>query len=87
MLEQNGFITNGTIYYKGQLLNELKKDSDWEKIRGKEIATIFQDPMTSLNQSKRSDRKFQEVIVKHQKKTPKEAKRIGNRSDDKTGIP
>lgn len=26
MLEQNGFITNGTIYYKGQPLNELKKE-------------------------------------------------------------
>ncbi|MDU1980395.1 MAG: ABC transporter ATP-binding protein [Enterococcus casseliflavus] len=87
MLEQNGFITNGTIYYKGQLLNELKKDSDWEKIRGKEIATIFQDPMTSLNPIKTIGSQISEVIVKHQKKTPKEAKELAIDLMTKTGIP
>ena len=49
MLEQNGNITSGTIRYKDKILSELKKDEEWEDIRGKEIATIFQDPMTSLN--------------------------------------
>ena len=30
-------------------LSELKKEKDWLKVRGHEIAMIMQDPMTSLN--------------------------------------
>jgi oligopeptide transport system ATP-binding protein len=43
-----GKIEAGTITFKGQNLL-AKSDSEMRKIRGHEIAMIFQDPMTSLN--------------------------------------
>ena len=49
MLESNGKVTNGTAMFEGKDLYANKTDADWEAIRGKKIATIFQDPMTSLN--------------------------------------
>ena len=49
-----------------------------EQIRGAKIATIFQDPMTSLDPIKTIGSQITEVIVKHQGKTAKEAKRIGH---------
>ena len=87
MLEQNGNITSGTIRYKDKILSELKKDEEWEDIRGKEIATIFQDPMTSLNPIKTIGSQISEVIIKHQKKSAKEAKRLAVELMEKTGIP
>jgi len=49
MLESNGFISNGSIMFHGKDLTKFKTSKDWKGIRGKRIATIFQDPMTSLN--------------------------------------
>ena len=48
MLDKNGAITNGSILYDGQDLTQLT-EKDWLKIRGKKIAMVTQDPMTSLN--------------------------------------
>ena len=49
MLESNGFISSGSIMFDGIDLTTLKTTKQWKGIRGKRIATIFQDPMTSLN--------------------------------------
>ena len=47
MLDANGSITNGSIMFEGQDLAKLGSDDPkWEKIRGKKIASVFQDPMT-----------------------------------------
>ena len=48
-VEDNGRIAQGSIKYRGQELTDLKSNKDWENIRGSKIATIFQDPMTSLD--------------------------------------
>lgn len=87
MLEANGNITAGTINYEGKILSDLKKDKEWEGIRGKEIATIFQDPMTSLNPIKTIGSQIAEVVIKHQGKSKKEAKQIAIDLMDRTGIP
>lgn len=87
MLEQNGSLTGGTIRYQDKVLSDLKKDKDWEGIRGNEIATIFQDPMTSLNPIKTIGSQIAEVIVKHQKKSAKEAKSLAISLMERTGIP
>ncbi|MGI6713712.1 MAG: ABC transporter ATP-binding protein [Bacilli bacterium] len=49
MLDSNGIIDGGTIEFDGVDLAKLKTEKEWLGIRGKRIATIFQDPMTSLN--------------------------------------
>lgn len=74
MLESNGMITNGEIIFEGENLATKKKNSDWLGIRGAKIATVFQDPMTSLNPVRTIGSQIAEVILKHQKLSKKEAK-------------
>ncbi|WP_064724273.1 ABC transporter ATP-binding protein [Moraxella catarrhalis] len=74
MLENNGRIASGDILYRGQDLSKLTNNEDWLKIRGSKIATIFQDPMTSLSPIKTIGAQIVEVITKHQKVSRKEAK-------------
>ena len=87
MLEDNGRVAQGSINYRGQDLTKLKSNKDWEPIRGVKIATIFQDPMTSLDPINMIGSQITEVIVKHQKKTAKEAKEMAIDYMNKVGIP
>ena len=87
MLDSNGSITSGSIEFDGENLVELKEDKDWEKIRGSKIATVFQDPMTSLNPILTIGSQITEVIVKHQGKTKEEAKDMAIELMNRTGIP
>lgn len=86
MLERNGRISNGSIMFEGQDIAKIKKDKDWEKIRGKKITTIFQDPMTSLNPVRTIGYQISEVIVKHQGKSKKEAKEMAIDLMSRVGI-
>lgn len=86
MLESNGSVTNGTCMFEGQDLYQLKTDEEWEKIRGKKIATIFQDPMTSLNPILTIGSQISEVIVKHQGKSQAEAKEEAIKLMEEVGI-
>ena len=74
MLESNGIITGGSIYFEGKDLTKKKKNKEWQGIRGGSIATVFQDPMTSLNPVRTIGSQITEVIIKHQKVSKKEAK-------------
>lgn len=65
MLEANGSVTKGNIFYGDENLTKFKTNADWLKIRGKKIATIFQDPMTSLNPLRRIGSQISEVIRLH----------------------
>ena len=87
MLEENGRVAQGTIDYRGTDLTSLKSNKDWESIRGAKIATIFQDPMTSLDPINTIGSQITEVIVKHQGKTSKEAKEMAIDYMTKVGIP
>ena len=62
---RNSEITNGSIKFKG---NDLVKYSEkkMQKVRGKEIAMIFQDPMTSLNPTIPIGKQIMEPLRKHQ---------------------
>jgi oligopeptide transport system ATP-binding protein len=66
LLDKNGWIDSGSILYKGEDLASYKNEKDWLKIRGKEIAMVFQDPMTSLNPLKTIGRQVQEAVELHQ---------------------
>ena len=87
MLETNGQISNGSIEFEGKDLTKLKTDKDWEGIRGKKIATIFQDPMTSLNPIRTIGSQITEVIIKHQGVSKSEAKQQAIEMMKRVGIP
>ena len=72
LLDANGSITSGTIDYYGAddgkpiRLSDLKKEKDWLKVRGHEIAMIMQDPITSLNPLKTIGDQIMEAVELHQ---------------------
>ena len=86
MLEVNGEISNGSIMYDGQDIAQLKKNDEWLGIRGNKIATVFQDPMSSLNPVQTIGYQISEVIIKHQNKSKSEAKQIAIDLMGKVGI-
>jgi oligopeptide transport system ATP-binding protein len=58
-----------------------------DKIRGKDIAMIFQDPMTSLNPSLKVKRQLSEVLVKHQGYDERRAAKESIEMLERVGIP
>lgn len=72
LLDTNGSITGGTIDYyptpgaEPVRLSGLKTGKDWLRIRGREIAMIMQDPMTSLNPLKTIGDQILEAVTLHQ---------------------
>ena len=66
LLEQNGTISAGEILYNGQDLAKFTTDQQWRTIRGREIAMVMQDPMTSLNPLKTIGDQIEEAILLHQ---------------------
>ena len=86
MLEVNGEISNGEILFEGKDLTKLVSNNDWMGIRGAKIATVFQDPMSSLNPVQTIGYQISEVIIKHQKKSKQEAKKLTIDLMSKVGI-
>lgn len=86
MLESNGTISNGSVMFHGKDLTKLVSDKDWEGIRGAKIATIFQDPMTSLNPIRTIGSQITEVIEKHQGVSKEEAKKQAIDLMERVGI-
>ena len=66
MMDKNGRITRGDILYKGMNLARFRTEKEWLQIRGREIAMVFQDPMTSLNPLKTVGKQIQEALELHQ---------------------
>ena len=65
----------------------VKYTNDWQQIRGCRIATVFQDPMTSLNPVITIGKQIMTVILKHQKCSQAEARRRTIEIMGKVGIP
>ncbi len=86
MLERNGRIAGGQILFQGQDLTKLRP-KDWAKLRGSQIATVFQDPMTSLDPIVPIGRQLMGVIRAHQDCSKGEAKRRAVNMMEKVGIP
>ncbi len=61
----NGRIVGGTIKFKGRDLNTMSA-AELAKIRGSEIAMIYQEPMASLNPAMKIGRQLMEVPMIHQ---------------------
>ena len=86
MLESNGKVSGGTIEYAGVDLAQFHTHDEWKAIRGKRIATIFQDPMTSLNPLRRIGSQITEVIRLHRGLDKEEAKQEAISLLKKVGI-
>ena len=68
-------------------LAKVKYSKDWTKIRGGKIATVFQDPMTSLNPIITIGKQITSVILKHQNCSELEARERALTLMKKVGIP
>ncbi len=68
-------------------LAKIKYGKDWTQIRGGKIATVFQDPMTSLNPIITIGKQITSVILKHQNCSEAEARARALTLMKKVGIP
>ena len=68
-----GKIESGIALFEGTNLIG-RKEKELQKIRGNDIAIIFQDPMTSLNPYLTIGEQLMEPIIYHQQKSRKKAK-------------
>ena len=68
-------------------LAKVKYANDWTQIRGRKIATVFQDPMTSLNPILTIGKQITSIIMKHQGCSEAEAREKALDLMNKVGIP
>lgn len=84
--EHNSEIKAGEILFEGKDLTKLT-DKQMQKIRGKEISMIFQDPMTSLNPTMKIGNQIMEPLIKHQNMSKHTAKQRAVELLKLVGIP
>jgi len=66
LLDQNGWVDSGSIVFEGEDLTTFSAEKDWLRIRGRKIAMVLQDPMTSLNPLKTIGKQIGEALMLHQ---------------------
>lgn len=74
ILPENGAIKNGDVILNGKNLTQLSQKA-MDRVRGKEIAMIFQDPMSSLNPAMSIGKQIMEAVLIHQKISRRAAKK------------
>ncbi len=83
-LDETAEMLHGTCTLN---LANVKYSKDWGQIRGRRIATVFQDPMTSLNPIITIGKQITSVILKHQDCSEVEARARAVELMKKVGIP
>mgnify|MGYP003083620902 FL=1 len=86
LLSNNAVVKEGAIIFKGENILE-KSERDMQSIRGKKIAMVFQDPMTSLDPTMKIGKQITEVIIKHEKASKEEADKRAEELLELVGIP
>jgi oligopeptide/dipeptide ABC transporter ATP-binding protein len=86
LLARNGRVTSGEAVFAGHNLLQ-QSDRFLRRIRGREIAMIFQDPMTSLNPVLTIGRQIREALETHFGLNRKEAESRAAELIDRVGIP
>jgi len=86
LLQYPGVIKEGQILFEG---NDLvgKTEKEMRKVRGNDIAMIFQDPMTSLNPVYTIGNQIIEAILEHQNVTKDQARQKAIKMLELVGIP
>lgn len=86
LLASNANVENGEILFNGSDIVK-KSEKELQKIRGKDISMIFQDPMTSLDPTMPIGRQVAESLIKHTKISKKEALKQALELLNLVGIP
>jgi len=86
LLPRAGRVTSGTARFAGRDLIKLK-DREMRRLRGRQIAMIFQDPMTSLNPVLTIGRQIREPLETHFGLSRKQANARAAELLDRVGIP
>ena len=81
-----GKIVGGQIIFDGKDLTKFSQE-DLRKIRGKDVAMIFQEPMTSLNPVYTVGDQIMEMILNHEDVTEEEARERAIGLLEEVGIP
>ena len=76
LLDKNGYIKDGRIFFEGKDISKIT-EKEMSKIRGNDIAMIFQDTMTSLNPLLTIGNQIMEPLIIHKKLSKKEAFKKG----------
>lgn len=63
-------ITRGSVFFAGENLTTMS-EKELQRVRGRDIGFIFQDPMTSLNPTMKVGRQVMEVMYRHGEKNKK----------------
>lgn len=85
IIASNGEYSSGSILFDGKDIVKMN-ERELQQIRGKKIAMIFQDPMTSLNPVMTIGKQIAEGIIKHQGLSKSEAKEKAIELIDLVGI-
>src|SRR4051794_12895101 len=86
LLPRAGRVTGGSAEFDGRDLIGLS-DAELRRIRGREIAMIFQDPMTSLNPVLTVGRQIREALETHFGSSRKDAHKRAVELLEQVGIP
>ena len=86
LLSANALVEKGEIIFEQENILE-KSESEMQQIRGKKIAMIFQDPMTSLDPTMKVGMQVAESMIKHLKLSKKEALQQAVQLLEQVGIP
>jgi peptide/nickel transport system ATP-binding protein len=86
LVDEPGRIVGGEILYKGENIANAS-DERMRRLRGNNIAMIFQDPMMTLNPVLRVDTQMIEAIQAHEKVSREEAWERSRAALEQVGIP
>lgn len=86
LLDAPGRIVRGSIRFEGRELVGLE-DRELRALRGKRMAMIFQDPMSTLNPVLRIDTQMIEAVRAHDRVSEKAARERARQALEKVGIP
>lgn len=82
LLSYPGEVIGGEILFEGKDLAHLT-NAEWRKMRGKDIAMVFQDPMTTLNPAYRIGNQIIESLLVHRLYDPEKKSLFGKRDEYK----
>ncbi|SNZ21400.1 ABC transporter ATP-binding protein [Cohaesibacter gelatinilyticus] len=86
LLQSPGKMVQGEVLLHGERIDQLSK-ADYRCIRGKRVAMIFQDPMTSLNPIETIEHQLMETILTHLDISREDARKRAVDLLDQVGIP